>query len=593
MHIFIGNFTYVSDFMIVEDISSIIDPWLSQVVLGKPFVKISNMNHDLSLGIVKNEEDKRRGVNYVINKILGFYKEFLELVSEYLTGVEEEVSDEEESREECDSESTYKTHLWHVIIYGDFPPIQNNPKTKKDDTVPFDKQSDDLKKKLAKNNEAKIVIYNALSLKDNKIDLLVQQYEQFTIPEEKSIDNAFVRFNTIITSLKALDEGFSSKNYVRKFLRALHPKWHAKVTAIEESKDLPSLSLDELIGNLKVYEVINKREQSRSLALKAKKESSDEESSTFDGEDEKEVKMTKMVKVKENALDAEIQITSSENAQSHQEAKNQRPFVGGIWSDSGEDEEEKTKDETCLVAQASNVVIEQHKARSGTDLKMAKLTMSSSNHLTSSIEDAFSSNFPNIIPASPDYVSASPGKTYSSSSNSFGVVPIASPTLLLFHNDPYMKVLQAFYAEESPISPPTIEPPSSMPNPLEFYLPEGLLSPKKHNRSLSSTSTLPQEFEMGESSRKISVERHEEQIKEILNHLDELSLDRIEHIEDKIEGLGKGRVIIQQDFDNLQTELQQARAQISKLQKKQMGSNHKVSLARFRITDLEHIINDI
>ncbi|GJR47596.1 putative reverse transcriptase domain-containing protein [Tanacetum coccineum] len=168
--------------------------------------------------------------------------------------------------------------------------------------------------------------------------------------------------------------------------------------------------------------------------------------------------------------------------------------------------------------------------------------MSSPNHLTSGIEDAFSSNFPNIIPASPDYVPASPGKTYSNSSNSFGVVPIALPTLSLFHNDPYMKVLQTFYAEESPIPPPTIEPPSSMPNPLEFYLPEGLLSPKKHNRSFSSTSTLPQEFEMGESSRKTSVERHEEQIKEILNHLDELSLDRIEHIEDKIEGLGKGRM---------------------------------------------------
>ncbi|GJR36649.1 MAK10-like protein [Tanacetum coccineum] len=53
MHIFIRNFTYVSDFMIVEDISSIIDPRLSQVVLGKPFVEISNITHDLSLGVVK------------------------------------------------------------------------------------------------------------------------------------------------------------------------------------------------------------------------------------------------------------------------------------------------------------------------------------------------------------------------------------------------------------------------------------------------------------------------------------------------------------------------------------------------------------
>ncbi|GJV33533.1 hypothetical protein Tco_1393933 [Tanacetum coccineum] len=115
------------------------------------------------------------------------------------------------------------------------------------------------------------------------------------IPEEESIDNAFTRFNTIITSLKALDKGVYSKNYVRKFLRALHPKWSAKVTAIEESKDLTSLSLDELIGKLKVYEVIikkdsemikGKREQSISLGLKAKQESSDEESSTSDRKDE-------------------------------------------------------------------------------------------------------------------------------------------------------------------------------------------------------------------------------------------------------------------------------------------------------------------
>ncbi|GJU55089.1 hypothetical protein Tco_1228803, partial [Tanacetum coccineum] len=131
-------------------------------------------------------------------------------------------------------------------------------------------------------------------VKDNKIDLLVQQYEQFIIFEDKSIDSAFARFNTIITSLKGLNEGYSSKNYLRKFLRALHPEWRAKVTSIEESKDLTSLSLDELIKNLKVHEMIIKKDskivkakgERRSLALKAKKESSDEECSTFGSEDE-------------------------------------------------------------------------------------------------------------------------------------------------------------------------------------------------------------------------------------------------------------------------------------------------------------------
>ncbi|GJY66567.1 hypothetical protein Tco_0468805 [Tanacetum coccineum] len=182
-----------------------------------------------------------------------------------------------------------------------------------------------------------------------------------------------------------------------------------------------------------------------------------------------------------------------------------------------------------------------------------------------------------------------------SSPNYLTSVPIASLTLSLFHDDPYMKVMHAYYAKESPIPPPTIVPPSPMFNPQEFFLPEELLPLKKRgrDRSSSSTSALPQEFEIGESSCKTSVERHEEKIEEILNHLDELSLDRIEHIEDNIEGLGKGRVIIQQDFNNLETELQKARTQITKLQKRQLGNNNKIALARFRIANLEQIIEEI
>ncbi|GKE26439.1 hypothetical protein Tco_1441823 [Tanacetum coccineum] len=126
MHVFVGNFTYIVDFMIIEDISSIIDPRLSQVVLGIPFVEISNMTHDPPEGVVRftngnnevaykmphkieqcdslsdlekehtksvylrNEEDKRRGVEYVMSKILGFYKECLELEPKYLTGMDDE-----------------------------------------------------------------------------------------------------------------------------------------------------------------------------------------------------------------------------------------------------------------------------------------------------------------------------------------------------------------------------------------------------------------------------------------------------------------------------------------------------------------------
>ncbi|GJR26020.1 hypothetical protein Tco_1102252 [Tanacetum coccineum] len=229
--------------------------------------------------------------------------------------------------------------------------------------VPFKKQTDDLKRRLAKNNEAKMVIYNALprkeyervfmcnttkdiwktllithqgnnQVKDNTIDILVQQYEQFIIFEDESINSAFTRFNTIITSLKALDEGYYSKNCVRKFLRALHPKWRAKVTAIVESKDLTSLSLDEFIGN-----------------LKAKKESSDEEYSTSGSEDEEYAMAVRDFKKFFKRRDPNHLIGEYPKPPRD---KNQRAFVGGSWSDSGEEYDEKIQDETCLVAQAPN-----------------------------------------------------------------------------------------------------------------------------------------------------------------------------------------------------------------------------------------------
>ncbi|GKF67940.1 zf-CCHC domain-containing protein, partial [Tanacetum coccineum] len=188
-------------------------------------------------------------------------------------------------------------------------------------------------------------------------------------------DSAFARFNTIITSLKALDEGYSSKNYVRKFLRALHPKWRAKVTAIEESKDLMSLSLDELIRNLKVHEMIIKKDskivkekvERKSLALKAKKESSDEECSTPRSEDEVYVmavrdfkkffkRRGRFLRQLWNNKKTFQRSRDDKNGKSDRKLfrcgdpnhliqecpkppkdKNQIAFVGGSWSDSGKE----------------------------------------------------------------------------------------------------------------------------------------------------------------------------------------------------------------------------------------------------------------
>nr|GEU75165.1 putative ribonuclease H-like domain-containing protein [Tanacetum cinerariifolium] len=203
------------------------------------------------------------------------------------------------------------------------------------------------------------------------------------LKRKESINSGFARFNTIITSLKALDEGFSSKNYVRKFLRALYPKWRAKVTTIEESKYLSSLALDELIGNLKVHEVVmekdfkfyrGKNERDKSIALKAKKESSDDETSTSESDDEEYVMAVRNFK-KFFRINGKFVRQPREEKKSFRQRccdpnhlieecskppkdKNQRAFVEGSWSDSSEEDDEKVNNETCLVAQASSEMID-------------------------------------------------------------------------------------------------------------------------------------------------------------------------------------------------------------------------------------------
>ncbi|GJU00834.1 hypothetical protein Tco_1111172 [Tanacetum coccineum] len=188
--------------------------------------------------------------------------------------------------------------------------------------------------------------------------------------------------------------------------------------------------------------------------------------------------------------------------------------------------------------------------------------MSSPDHPTAQFGGAFSSNFPNYVPRFLRIMSRPLQENYSSGSNSFGIVPLASTTLCYFPISLHGKCCSSIR----------------------------LLSPTK---SSFSTPFQPQTFEIGETSRKSTIERHEEQILDILNSLDAIPIERIEHIENGIEGLGKGTVIIQRDFDALEAELQQAHTQISKLQRKQIGCNHKISLARYRIAELGEVINDM
>ena len=85
-----------------------------------------------------------------------------------------------------------------------------------------------------------------------------------------------------------LGETIPKLKIVRKVLRSLLERFHAKITAIEESKDIDKIPLTELVGNLQTYELglirIGKIAKGKSMALKVKSNEIDE---SFDDEDSK------------------------------------------------------------------------------------------------------------------------------------------------------------------------------------------------------------------------------------------------------------------------------------------------------------------
>ncbi|GJT44005.1 hypothetical protein Tco_0952720 [Tanacetum coccineum] len=110
---------------------------------------------------------------------------------------------------------------------------------------------DEQKNQLGKNNEVKMTLYNALPRKEYEGVFMCKTSKEFSISNEETIDSGFTRFNAIVTSLKSLDPNYSSKNHVRKFLRALPLKWRAKVTEIEEAKVLTTDSYEGMKAKVK------------------------------------------------------------------------------------------------------------------------------------------------------------------------------------------------------------------------------------------------------------------------------------------------------------------------------------------------------
>ena len=112
-------------------------------------------------------------------------------------------------------------------------------------------------------------------VKDSKLQRLTTSFEEIKMEEDESFDEFYAKFKDIVNSAFNLGETILEPKIVRKVLRSLSERFHAKITAIEESKDIEKIPLTKLVGNLQTYELgltrIGKSSKRKSMALKAKR----------------------------------------------------------------------------------------------------------------------------------------------------------------------------------------------------------------------------------------------------------------------------------------------------------------------------------
>ena len=116
--------------------------------------------------------------------------------------------------------------------------------------------------------------------------------------EDETFDEFYAKLKDIVNFAFNLGESIAESKIVRKILRSLPKRFHAKITAIEEVKDIDQLPLTELVVNLQTYEIglgsMGKGGKSKNLALKGIEEeiedSKDEDESEDEDEDDDEDK---------------------------------------------------------------------------------------------------------------------------------------------------------------------------------------------------------------------------------------------------------------------------------------------------------------
>ena len=112
------------------------------------------------------------------------------------------------------------------------------------------------------------------AVKDSKLQRLTTSFEEIKMEENESFDEFYAKLKDIVNSAFNLEETIPEPKIVRKVLRSLLERFHAKITTIEESKDIDQIPLIELVGNLQTYKLgltrIGKTGKGKSMALKAK-----------------------------------------------------------------------------------------------------------------------------------------------------------------------------------------------------------------------------------------------------------------------------------------------------------------------------------
>ena len=92
-------------------------------------------------------------------------------------------------------------------------------------------------------------------VKDTKLQILTTQFEELKMSEDKSFKSFYSKLNKVVVSKFNLGEKTKDSKIVRKILRSLPESFRAKVTVIEESKDLDDIKVQKLIGSHQTYEM--------------------------------------------------------------------------------------------------------------------------------------------------------------------------------------------------------------------------------------------------------------------------------------------------------------------------------------------------